>query len=721
MKRRASSFIPLLILVLALGLRINDPAPIEQARLLVFDSYQRLKPRIYDPAVPVKIIDIDDESLARHGQWPWPRTTMGRLIDRLTQMGAAVIALDLVFADPDRSSPEHILPLWPGIPEVKALRGRVQDLPSHDRIFAEAIGRSRVVTGFVLTHKDGTRLPAVKGTFVYAGDDPKPFVPAFSGAVTNLPKLEAAALGNGALNWIPDRDQVVRRLPLVFRVGDTLYPSLLAETLRVAQGARSHVIKSSGASGETAFGEHTGLNAVRIGGGIVPTDARGRMLVHYTKSVPERYIPAWRVLEPDFDRERVAGQIVLIGTSAVGLFDLRATPLDAAVPGVEVHAQAIEQILAGSFLRRPDFADAAEITYMLVIGLLLIFLLPRIGAPWSAALGGGAIAAVIAASWFAYDGLGWMVDPVYPSFVVSAAFLSDTVLAYLRSEAERRQIRGAFSRYMSPALVEQLAAHPERLVLGGEMREMTLLFCDIRGFTTIAEQFDAQGLTGFINRFLTPMTDVILSSRGTIDKYMGDCIMAFWNAPLDEPEHASNGCRAALAMGEKLASLNEAWRAEAEAAGKRYIPVKVGIGLNTGLCCVGNMGSDQRFDYSVLGDDVNLASRLEGQTKTYGVDIIIGENTEKLVPNFATLELDVTRVKGKTEPTRIYALLGDETVANSPEFMALEERHGEMLGAFRMANWDIVPGLINESRRLADGRLDEFYDFYDKRVETYLT
>jgi adenylate cyclase len=719
MRRLLSVFAPLWVLLAVLLLRVFDPAPVEQIRNLVFDTYQQIEERPYDPRLPVRIVAIDDESLARLGQWPWPRTLVARLVDRLAAAGAAVIAFDVVFAEPDRSSPERVLPSWPATPEVRALRDSLAALPSHDGVLAEAMGRARVVTGFVLTNGAATSPPAVRARFALAGDDPKPFVPSFTSAVTNLGGLEAAALGNGAFNPTPDRDQVMRRIPLVLRLGESLYPTLAVEALRVAQGAATNLIKSSGASGVLAFGAHTGISAVRIGQSVIPTDRHGRLLAHFTESTPARYIPAWQVLEPGFEAERVAGRIVFVGTNAPGLFDMRATARDPAVPGVEIHAQVVEQILSGAFLHRPDFATGAELAYMLVLGLALVFLLPRYGATPGLLLGLAATVVVIGGSWLAYDRRGWLFDPVFPTFVVVFVFLSSTVISFLRSEAQRRQVRGAFSRYMSPALVEQLCAHPERLKLGGEMREMTLLFCDIRGFTTISEQFDAEGLTGFINRFLTPMTAIILEARGTIDKYMGDCIMAFWNAPLDDPHHARHACRAALDMMAGLAELNDEWRVQAERDGKRYFPVEVGVGLNTGPCCVGNMGSEQRFDYSVLGDDVNLASRLEGQTKAYGLDIILGENTRAEASDFATLEVDLIRVKGKTRPVRIYALLGDEVVESSEAFQALAARHRDFLDTYRAGQWQAAGALLADCRASAGAPLEALYALYGERLEAY--
>ena len=330
------------------------------------------------------------------------------------------------------------------------------------------------------------------------------------------------------------------------------------------------------------------------------------------------------------------------------------------------------------------------------------------------------IGAAITASWLAFTEYRLLVDPVFPALVVLLVYLAGSLINYLRSEIERNQVRGAFSRYMSPALVEELARNPDKLVLGGEMKDMTLLFADMRGFTAISEQFkgDPTGLMSLINRFLTPMSDLILDRSGTIDKYMGYCIKAFWNAPLNDTEHGRHACASALAMFGALDALNAEIKTERETAGELYRPINIGIGLNSGECCVGNMGSEKRFDYSLLGDTVNLAARLEGQSKTYGVGIVIGETTRAEAPKYACLELDLIKVKGKDEAVRIYTLLGDAAYLEGAEFGALAERHAAMLEAYRGQNWARARECLAECRTL-DGALDKFYDLYAERLDVF--
>jgi len=718
MRRRLPQAGLMVAILLALSvLRIADPAPVAQLRLMVFDGYQRLNPRRPDTDGPVRIIDIDDESIRRIGQWPWPRTVIAKLVDKAAAHGAAAIGLDIVLSEPDRLSPEQVIGSWSG--DLSDLRLRVAGLPSNDEVLARAIARAPAVLGLVLTDKPNSKPPVLKAGFAHAGDDPRRFVPGFEGALAALPALNAAAKGQGAINWRPDGDQIIRRLPLFLSAAGKLYPALAMEVLRVAQGASTYIIKSSGASGERAFGASTGVTAVKVGALEIPTAGNGEMWLRYAPMRRELYIPAWRLLEGEVDQEVLRGRIVLVGTSAAGLLDLRATPLSPAVPGIEVHAQAIEQIVAGAFLRRPDYADAMELVVMVAGSLILGALVVWFGALWSGVAAVLAIGAVGASSWFAFERAGWLLDPVYPVIAIVVLYLAGTVFGYLRTERERRQVRQAFSRYLAPSVVEEIAGDPDRLTLGGEDREMTLMFCDIRGFTKLAEGLSANELVTLLNRYLTPMTEVILAHRWTIDKYMGDCIMAFWNAPLDDGDHARNACRAALDMVEKLKILNQTLKEEAKQNRRRFHPIRIGIGLNTGLCCVGNMGSDQRFDYSVIGDNVNVASRLEGQTKTYGVTIIAGARTISAVPELAAVELDLIKVKGRQEAERIFALLCDHPSAYDPAYRDLHEAHVQLIVAYRSRKWTAAMRHLKVCSRRGGPELKVYYEMLAARIRHF--
>ena len=671
------------LLVLAVLLRIADPAPVAKLRLSIFDHYQDVSPRIPDPAYPVRIVDIDEASLKRFGQWPWPRTRLADMIEKLHAAGAKVIALDLVLAEPDRLSPAELARHFAGVPELAALTERAKTLPSNDARLAAAIATAPVVLGFAADKGASPSVGPARASFAHAGDDPKLFAPAFNGEVSSLPMLVEKAAGLGAVNWLPERDQILRRVPLVVQSGGTLYPSLSLEALRVASGQPTVFVKSSGGSGLAAYGENTGIEQIRVGEIGLPTDSTGQMWLKFTRADPKRYLPAYRVIDGTFDPKEIKGRHVFIGASATGLLDLRATPLESAVPGVEVHAQALEQMLAGEHLQRPAYATGAELVFLVVAGLLMAWLLRRAGPIAAAVLGVLSVLAVSAISWFAYSESSLLFDPVYPSLSLAALYLTTSLGTYIKSETDRARIRSAFGHYVAAPLVDELAINLDKLKLGGEMRVVTLLFADVRGFSRLSEGMDAEELIRFVNRLFTPLSEIILEERGTIDKFMGDAVMAFWNAPLADPLHATRAARAALRMQSELIRLNEVWAAEAASRGEKYAEVRIGIGLNTGECVVGNVGSPERFDYSILGDAVNVASRFEEATKTYGVPIIVGERTAAAAKGLAFLEIDEVAPRGKDRPERIFALLGDESVASSEKFKALEGAQAAFMQTMR--------------------------------------
>jgi adenylate cyclase len=714
--KRRIGYARLLCLALMIGfgaLRIADPAPVEEIRVRTFDFFQRIEPR-KKTVRPVTIVDIDDKSLEKVGQWPWPRTRIADLVTELTGLGAVVIAFDAVFSEPDRLNPEAVADTFRNLDEET--RARLRALPSNDEVFAEAIRKSRVVLGESGLREEVTTLDKTLPVTGLAmlGEEPQRFMFDFPGLLRNVPVLEHAAAGRGLFTINPERDGIVRRVPMIMLAQGQTMPSLSFEILRVATGSGTILIKA----------EKTGITSIGIKGVQIPTDHNGQLWIHYARNDPSLYVPAINVLEKNVAPDMIAGKLVLIGTSAVGLHDIKTTPVSHAMPGVEIHAQVLESALTGDVISTPIFGIVVEFAAALLFGLLVIAFAPLFGPITLFALGAAFASVLLGTSVYFYAQHRLLIDFTYPLMSTTAIYLTLIFSSFVREQAQRRQIRSAFGQYLSPALVEQLAQSPEKLVLGGEEREMTIMLSDMRGFTSISETYknDPQGLTALMNRFLTPLTNAILNRKGTIDKYMGDAIMAFWNAPLDDKDHELNACEAALDMLERVDELNQAREQEAKEEGRPFIPLNVGVGLNTGICVVGNMGSDQRFDYSVLGDSVNLASRLEGQSKEYGFPIIIGSRTALAVKDrFAILELDFIMVKGKKEPEVIYAIAGREDTAQSGRFQRLRNLTIEMLACYRGRDWEGALAAIERGRKTDEANsLELLYRLYEARIRGYL-
>ena len=713
---RRVGYARLLCLVLLIGfaaLRVADPAPVEEIRVRTFDAFQRIDPRT-KTIRPVTIVDIDDKSLEKLGQWPWPRTRIADLVTELTRLGAVVIAFDAVFSEPDRLNPAFAADTFRNLdPETRA---KLRALPSNDQILADAIKASRVVLGESGLPEEITALDKTLPVTGIAmlGEEPQRFMFDFPGLLRNVPVLEHAASGRGLFTIKPERDGIVRRVPMIMQAQGQTMPSLTFEMLRVATGSGTILIKA----------EQAGIKSLGIKGLQIPTDHNGQLWVHYARNDASIYVPAVNVLEKSVAPDMIAGKLVLIGTSAVGLNDIKTTPVSRAMPGVEIHAQVLESTLTGDVISQPIYGIAVEFATALLFGLLVITFAPLFGPVTLVALGAAFASMLIGMSAYFYSQNRLLIDFTYPLMSTTAIYLTLIFSSFVREQAQRRQIRSAFGQYLSPALVEQLAQSPEKLVLGGEEREMTIMFSDMRGFTSISETYknDPQGLTSLMNSFLTPLTNAILNRKGTIDKYMGDAIMAFWNAPLDDKNHELNACEAALDMLERVDGLNQVREQEAKEEGRPFIPLNAGIGLNTGTCVVGNMGSDQRFDYSVFGDSVNLASRLEGQSKEYGFPIIVGSRTALAVKDrFAILELDFIMVKGKKEPEVIYAIAGRQDTALSGRFQRLRNLTIEMLSCYRNRDWEGALAAIARGRKTDEANsLELLYALYEARIRGYL-
>ena len=706
---RALSVVALMILV---AFRIADPAPVEELRVRTFDTFQLLRPR---EAIqrPVVIVDIDEKSLGKIGQWPWPRTRMADLVNRLAQLGASVVAFDIVFSERDRLSPHVAADSFRDLDD--GTRAKLRDLPDSDQAMAEALRHVRAVlgeSGLAATIEQG-EAPRSQPAVAMLGRDPRPFLLSFPGLLRNIPDLDQAAAGRGLLTINPERDGIVRRIPMIMQAQDLLLPSLTFEILRVAARSDTIAIRTDDA----------GVKSIALPGLEIPTDRNGQLWVHFSHHDAARFVSAVDVLEGSVAPAAIAGKLVLVGTSAIGLLDTKTTPIDPVMPGVEIHAQILESTLSGSTLSNPAYATVIELLAAIFICGTIIWLVPVLGS-LVILLSGALVALVLAgASWYLYRHYQLLIDSTFPLVSSFTIYLVLVFTNYVSEETQRRRIRSAFGQYLSPALVEQLARSPELLVLGGEQRTLTVMFLDVRGFTTISELYrdDPQGLISLMNRLLTPLTNAIINRKGTIDKYMGDAIMAFWNAPLDDPNHEVNACNAALDILDCIDKLNQEREREAQDNGTLFIPIHVGIGLNTGSCVVGNVGSDLRFDYSALGDSVNLASRLEGQSKSYGLPIILGSSTaHAAADSFAILELDYVKVKGKKEPELVFAIVGRQNFAGTNQFQFLRDLNGEMLTCYRTRDWDAALSAIAKSRAADHARqLERYYNLYEERIASF--
>lgn len=680
LNRHAEIWLALIVLIGAVVVAEREPLMLTSLREAVFDTYQRWQPREYQPA-PVRIVDIDDETLLRVGQWPWPRTQVADLVARLRDHGAAVIALDILFSEPDRTSPRQVLPIWGGGgAEIQALSRRFAD---HDAVLAETMRTTKVVTAAAFGHELPQIAPPIrKFGFAHAGDDPMPFLQSFPGATANLAELDAAAAGLGAINFLGAG--ILRKVPLLIRYRDEAqpYPALSIEALRVAQGASTYLVNSTGASQTTGLIDQWGINQVRAGAVIVPTDPSGRFRVHYTAEVPERFIPAWRIFDDSAPRDTIEGMIVLVGSSAAGLKDQRATPVDPVVSGVTVHAQMIEQMIHQSWLQRRAWAGPAEIGFLVVLGLAVIILSARLGPAWTAVTGGVGLAAAAVISWYAYAEWRLLFDPVYPGLSVIGVYLVASLVGYLKTERQRKFVENTFSTLISPNLVQFFIDNPAQVRLGGERRDCSFVLTDLAGFTSMVERSDPAELVKVLNEYLEQMTRIAFEHDGTLDSVVGDAVAVMFSAPRVQTDHASRAVACALAMDAYAQDFAERKRAEG-------IPIgHTRIGVNTGPVVVGNIGGEQHSDYRALGDPINTASRLETVNKHLGTRICVSGTTAEQCANFVGRPVGTLVLVGKSEGVAAFEPLTPEEFASDrvagyiSAFAQLETDRDGALSAF---------------------------------------
>jgi len=681
---------------------------------------------VKEPGAETVLVLVDDASLAALGRWPFSRRIFAEAVDRLHQDGAKVIAFDILFSEPENSVPAKLRSAADGesgslsAEQRQALSAALDQLgtDSPDTDLAQAIRAASNVLLPIALPLTGPRredLPSFVQEAGYQKFARSPYPPVFplrpAASLPPLPVLAKAAAGFGHVDIAYDSDGSPRYDYLALPLGVDFVASLPVR-------AAAAYLDVPWSQVSVALGAGVTLGRLEI-----PTDRAMRLLVNYRG--PRGTYPTFSLadlIRGQVPAEAVRGRIVLIGASFLGNSDSNASPFGSTqLSGTERMANVIDTILHQDWIR----TDITSSSLIVLAAVMLIAGVSSAAASWlptRAALAASVLPIIIwcGAAQIAFLRGIWL--PVAgPGLGLIAAIGATLLFRYWVVDRQGRYIMAAFQHYLAPDFVKILAGQPDRLNLGGETRDITILFSDIRGFTSIAEQFkkNPYELGRLINHdFLSPMTDLIMNRQGTIDKYMGDCIMAFWNAPLDISDHADKACAAALAMLAQIAIINEARMSEPLTEGAVRPPINIGIGVNTGECIVGNMGSNQRFSYTALGDAVNLASRLEGQSKTYHIDIVIGEETRKAAPSWAALELDLIEVKGKKDAARVYGLLGDAELAQSSEFQQLLARHEAMLSCYRRQEWQGARAALRRCR-LYGASLQEFYDVYEDRMDFY--
>lgn len=700
-------------------LRAADPFAVRAIRDLAFDQFQRLTPR-QSEQMPVRVADIDEASLQAYGQWPWPRDRMAELVKKLDALGAATIVFDIAFAEPDRLSPSRVLTRS----EIEALVGgghgdeARSKLPDTDHIFSQAIGASRVVLAFGITKDIGVPSPKLKAGIAFTGNATLDALPRFRVVTPIVPELEAAATGIGTMSLSPGESSgAIRQLPLLLTDGKQAFPSLTLEALRVAQDASTFIIR--GASDRDAT-----IEDIRIGDYVVPTTENGELWLYYRPESRDLYVSVKDILEGTEEarlRNRLEGHIVLVGTSATGLFDLRSTALGETVPGVAMHAQALEQILAGTYLWRPDWSYGAEILAIVLMGLLIIAATLLLGPLSSFAIGAIAAVLVAAGTWALFRSFGLLLDPSFVLFSGFVIHLCMTAYRFLITDRTARAVSRAFAHYVSPPVLAQIQKQPDDLKLGGEVRPLTIMFLDIRNFTPISENLSPEELIAFLNRLLGDVSRCIVEEDGTIDKYIGDSVMAFWNAPVAVPDHPRRACIAALRMREVASRLNRENAFGFAGRGFAFEKVGIGVGLNTGPACVGNMGSEERFNYSCVGDAVNLAARVESACKEVGFDLVVAGATADAVPDLALLYAGAVPLKGKSQHQPLYLLAGDVEMRLSEAFATLAALHLSFVEALGRGDDQEAERLADRCREASAGLvpLDDFYAKAFQRLDDF--
>lgn len=647
------ALLPLLVLVSLLLVQFQDPLFRTRIRDQSFDQLQKLHPGHYSDDIPVRVVAIDDPSLAAVGQWPWPRTVLAQIIDQLKVLGARVVVMDMILAESDRTSPEQAKQFWPDNTQLDAL---LEHFPSHDNLLAESFARNRIVAGVVAQNSYPPKSPPpLKTQILSEGGEATDWLKDWSGGVGFLPPLAETATGAGVVTIVPDHDGILRSLPLLSMLGGELYPSLGLEALRVYLGSdnlTAKVISQKGASLQRT----PGIAGIALGAAaFLPTAPDGRVWLHARPMSASRYVSAIDVLTGRVEPKRIKDHIVIIGATSAGLGDVVRTPLGEVAPGVEGHLQLIEQLLTNEYMLRPAWENTLLASLLLTYGLCLALMLAYFRPVWSVALVGVGIGGLFGLSDWLFQSHQLLLDPVYPTISLITLFLSLMVPRYLRTERDQRWIKTAFSRYVSPNRVRYLQEHPETLALGGEYRECSFVMTDLAGFTSLMEKYEPAMLSSLLNEYLNGMIEIAFAHDGTLDRIVGDAVAVMFSAPVAQPDHAARAVACALAMD----SFANAFSLRQQ---ERGIPFgKTRIGVNTGDVMVGNFGGQVMLDYRALGDAINTAARLETINAQLGTRVSVSGSTVKQCALFRGRPAGRLVLKGKTIPIAVFEpLTADE-------------------------------------------------------------
>lgn len=687
-------------------LYVNKPVVFQYFDNKLYDFYLEISHGKETSGAPI-IVDLDEASLEEFGQWPWPRYRVALLLEKVRQAGVMSIGLDILFAEADRTSPKILQKelkrdlfvdvQFVGLPEA---------LLDNDEVFAGILANGPYVLGYYFDYdsepkpEDAEILKPLSLAIIKAPGalEVEKYLLNAPAAIKPLPRLIASANGAGFINTIQDDDGLLRRTPLLSMWNGKVFPNLSLATLKMALGKVPMVLKVT----------KGGIESLKIANTVIPLDKSGNILLNYRgpgKTFP--YYSAAKFLKDEIAPDSLKGKIAFVGTSAAGLMDLRSTPMDLVYPGVEAHATVVDNILAGDFITRPDWAPGLELALVIAFGFLTTFMISltkgRSDVLWVLLLGVGI--------W--YTGLHFFkeqrifVSPMVPLLTLMLIFAVLNLLKYLLTEKEKKFFHTAFSKYVSKAVINQLVDSPEKLSIRGEDKEMTILFSDIRSFTSLSEKLSPLQISDLLHDYFTPMTKVVTTNLGTLDKFIGDAMMAFWNAPVDVENHQYLAIKSGMEMIDALKVLNEDF---VERYGNK---VAFGIGLHAGRASVGNMGSDELFDYTVIGDSVNLASRLEGLSKFYGVELVISETlVDYCGADFVVQELDTVRVKGKEKPISIYTVHKKAAAETRADEL---QRYNKALQLYKDQKFTDAVTLFKE---LQAGSGWLLYPMYEERCET---